>query len=379
MRVHKRGDAAVPTRRRRPRAPSVASITEFLEYLSPAGLSSPDEPYGLQIGDPAAAVKTAIVAPMVTFDAVSTAAARAGSLLITAAPLITRPMQSIRRDDPVGERVAHLLERRVSLYVLPNSVAAAPGGLDDSLAARLGLAATTVLRQTAYEDLLKIAVYTPHDAADTVMRAAAEAGAGRIGQYSHCSFQTSGTGTFLPCEGARPTTGRVGELERVSEVRLEMVVQQRELQGVIAAILHVHPYEEVAYDVIALRNPGTPYGRGRIGDLPLNVSLDTVLSQVQDALPGAAVRCSHRSQLPISRLAAVSGMCDGLIASAARSLAGAIVTGSASPEDWMIAGNSATVLIEVGYAASVSPGLQRLTTQLRKTFADEGVEVICAT
>jgi len=70
-------------------------------------------------------------------------------------------------------------------------------------------------------------------------------------------------------------------------------------------------------------------------------------------------------------------MCDGLISNASRSVAGALVTGSASPEDWVTAANSATVLIEVGYAASVAPGLQRLCTQLKKTFAPEGVEVIC--
>ncbi len=364
-------------RHRRARGASVASVIEFLEYLSPATLSSPDEPYGLQVGDPSQTVQTLVVSPMVTFNAASTAGAHPRAMLVTAAPLITRPMVAVRRDEPVGERVAHLLERKVSLYALPNSLAAVPGGFDDSLAMQLGLAATTVLRQTAYEQLLKVAVHTPPEAAEAVLAAAADAGAGCIGKYSHCSFQIPGTGTFLATEGARPTIGSVGALERTPELRIEMVVHQRELQGVIAAILHVHPYEEVAYDVYALRNPGTPYGRGRIGDLPLNVSLDTVLSQVHDALPGASVRCSHRSQIPISRLAVASGMCDGLISNASRSVAGALVTGSASPEDWVTAANSATVLIEVGYAASVAPGLQRLCTQLKKTFAPEGVEVIC--
>jgi len=171
----------------------------------------------------------------------------------------------------------------------------------------------------------------------------------------------------------------VGKLEHVEEMRVEMVVQQRELQGVLAAMLHAHPYEEVAYDVIALKNPGTPYGRGRVGDLPLQVSLDTVLSQVQDALPGCSIRCSHRTQLPIPRLAVASGGSDELIGAAAAALAGALVTGQATPRDWMVAENSATVLIEVGYAASVTPGLQRLCTQLRKTFGPDGLDVICDT
>ncbi|NLH99071.1 MAG: Nif3-like dinuclear metal center hexameric protein [Chthonomonadales bacterium] len=365
--------------RRVRRSPSVAAITEFLEYLAPSPLASPEEPYGLQIGSPTDAVKTAVLAPMPTFDAVSTAAAHRNALLITAAPLITEPMCALRRDDPIGERVCHLVERRVALYVLPNSFAAAPGGFDDSLAERLGIAATSVLRPTAYEQLLKIAVPTPPERADAVMQAAAEAGAGHIGKYSHCSFQIPGTGTFLPCEGARPAIGEIGKLERTPEIRIEMVVQQRELQGVIAAILDAHPYEEVAYDVYALSNPGTPYGRGRIGELPLNVSLNTVLAQVQDALGVKSIRCSHTPDYPISRLAAASGQCDGMVSLAVRAGAGALVVGGASQQDWMLAEDGTTVLIDVGYAASLGPGLQRLRTQLVKTFEPDGVEVVtCA-
>ncbi len=260
---------------------------------------------------------------------------------------------------------------------MPNSFAAAPGGFDDSLAEALGLEAAGVLKPTTHERLLKVAVYTPVEAVDAVLKAASEAGAGRLGNYSHCSSQIPGTGTFVPCEGAHPAIGEVGRLEHVQEIRLEMIVQQRELNGVIAAILHAHPYEEVAYDVYALQNPGTPYGRGRIGDLPLGVSLPTILAQIEDALPGSSLRCSHRTQTPITRLAVISGVSDGLVSAAVVAKAGAVVTGHATPQDWMLTQDSGIVLIEVGYPASVVPGLRRLSTQLRKTFGEEGAEVIC--
>src|SRR5207244_4435139 len=147
---------------------------------------------------------------------------------------------------------------------------------------------------------------------DRVLEAAAEAGAGNIGNYSHCSFQTRGVGTFYPRDGANPAIGAIGRMERVEEVRIEMLVPQRELQGVIAAILDAHPYEEVAYDVYVVKNPGTLYGRGRIGELPLKVSLDTVLAQVQDALGVESIRCSHRSEMAIASVAVASGRTDGL-------------------------------------------------------------------
>ena len=169
----------------------------------------------------------------------------------------------------------------------------------------------------------------------------------------------------------------MGQLERVEEIRLEMLVPQRELQGVIAAVLEVHPYEEVAYDVYAVKNPGVLYGRGRIGELPLRVSLDTVLAQVQDALEVESIRCSHKPEFPIGSLAAVSGICEGLFWPVNRAGAGALVVGGASLQDLMLAESSATVVIEVGYAASVMPGLERLCAQMRETFGPDGIEIIC--
>jgi hypothetical protein len=366
-------------RRRRRRVVSAAEVGDFLEYLAPPSLSVPEVPYGLQVGAPASDIRTVVVAPMASFNALSTAAAHKQSMLITAAPLLTRPLMSIRRDDPIGGKLAYLLEHGINLYVLPNSHAAAPGGLDDCLAERLGLAATSALIRTAFEPQYKIAVYAPPAAAGRVMEAAAEAGAGHIGQYSHCSFQTAGTGTFVPSEGARPAVGAVGRMERVDEIRVEMVVPQRELQGVIAAVLEAHPYEEVAYDVFVIKNPGVLYGRGRIGELPLKVSLETVIAQVQDALEAESIRCSHHPEFPIASVAAASGVSDGLFWHANRAGAGALVTGGAAPQDLMLADNSTTVVIDIGYAASVAPGLQRLAAQIGKTFAPDGVEVMyCA-
>src|SRR5207237_22330 len=129
-------------------------------------------------------------------------------------------------------------------------------------------------------------------------------------------------------------------------------------------------------DVYVVKNPGVLYGRGRIGELPLKVALDTVLAQVQDALGLEYVRCSHRPEYPIASLAVASGVSDGLFARAYTAGAGAFVTGGASLEDLMLAESSTAVVVEVGCAASVAPGLQRLCAQLRTTFASDGLEIL---
>src|SRR5437660_8376186 len=138
-------------RRRRRRALGAAEIIDFLEYLAPPSLAVPDDPYGLQVGMPTAEVKTVVLAPFPSFHALSTAAARKQSLLITAAPLLTKPLMALRRDHPIGGKLSYLVEHRINLYVLANTYAAAPGGFDDSLAEKLGLAATSAIVPTNYE------------------------------------------------------------------------------------------------------------------------------------------------------------------------------------------------------------------------------------
>lgn len=100
----------------------------------------------------------------------------------------------------------------------------------------------------------KIVVYTPESHSDILRKAMGDAGAGRISNYSHCSFTLKGVGMFLPLEGAKPTIGVIGSSEEVQEDRIEVVCEEDKLQNVIKAIRSVHPYEEPATDLYQLEN-----------------------------------------------------------------------------------------------------------------------------
>jgi hypothetical protein len=92
-----------------------------------------------------------------------------------------------------------------------------------------------------------LVVYVPVSHAEAVRAAIGDAGAGRLGDYSHCSFTSSGTGRFTPMPGARPFIGAPGEAEEVSEVRIECIVEERVLDAVVQALRQAHPYEEPAF------------------------------------------------------------------------------------------------------------------------------------
>ena len=95
-----------------------------------------------------------------------------------------------------------------------------------------------------------LVVYVPVGDTDAVLRALFDAGAGAVGEYRECAFVTRGTGQFRPLEGANPTIGAVGELEKVAENRVEVTLERARRADVVAALRAAHPYEEPAFHVI---------------------------------------------------------------------------------------------------------------------------------
>ena len=135
----------------------------------------------------------------------------------------------------------------------------------------------------------------PDDDVDKVAAAMHEAGAGAIGAYDRAMFQAPGTGSFRPLDGATPAIGEVGEVEHVSETRVEMVAAPSPGEAVRAAMVAAHPYEEVAYSVTASAPRPVDRGSGRIGQLAEPMSLGDFAAHVTDRLP------AHHSADPRGR------------------------------------------------------------------------------
>jgi len=102
------------------------------------------------------------------------------------------------------------------------------------------------------QNLFKLVVTVPESNADIVREAMGNAGAGIIGNYSHCTFSIKGVGRFKPLKGAHPTIGKVGKFEEVVEERIETTCTKEKLKQVITAIKKVHPYEKIALDIYPL-------------------------------------------------------------------------------------------------------------------------------
>jgi hypothetical protein len=158
-------------------------------------------------------------------------------------------------------------------------------------------------------------VFVPVADADRLRAALADGGAGQIGDYDHASFSVTGEGRFRPLDGARPAVGEVGRSEVVTEERVEVVVPRRLRGAVVAALLEAHPYEEPAYDVVELADPGrSATGTGRVGEVE-PTALRAFAERVAAALPATAsgVRVAGDPDRVVRRVALCGGAGDFLL------------------------------------------------------------------
>lgn len=303
----------------------ISQLIEVLEEWAPRWAAMERDNVGLQIGDPQRRVSRVLVAFEVTPKVVEEALARKAELLITHHPLIFRPLSALTTSDKVGKMVLKLSENKIALYSAHTNLDSAEGGVNFALAEALGLQNIRFLKPLS-GTLAKIVVFVPEAHLDSVRNAMAQAGAGIIGKYSSCSFTVKGEGTFFASPSAHPYVGKQGKLERVNEMQLEMVVPRALVPQVVATMKDVHPYEEVAYDVLPVDTPNPNYGIGVLGELKKPESSTMFLKRIKRKLSASVIRYSTGYTSDIKRVALCGGAGSDLLWEAVRAKADALVT-----------------------------------------------------
>lgn len=297
----------------------LGEVIAALEAAYPPALAEPWDAVGLVCGDPDEPVSRVLLAVDPVPATVEEAIEASAQLLVTHHPLLLRGVHGVPADDPKGRLVHRLIRAGVGLFTAHTNADSANPGVSDALAAALGLTVSGPLQPRGAEPLDKIVTFVPVGAPTTaVLDALAAAGAGRIGDYSHCCWSTEGTGQFLPHEGAQPAIGRVGELERVAETRLELVAPRRRRRAVIDALRAAHPYEEPAFDLLELAEIPGRAGLGRVGELAGPETLARFTRRTARALPATAwgVRAAGDPERRISRVAVCGGAGDSALGAA---------------------------------------------------------------
>ncbi|MFN2560396.1 MAG: Nif3-like dinuclear metal center hexameric protein [Jatrophihabitans sp.] len=354
--------------------PGLGELVTVLEgWFDPRWAESWDA-VGLVCGDPAEPVERVLLAVDPVPATVSEAIDVGAQLLITHHPLLLTGVHGVPADDPKGGLVHRMIRNHVAHYVAHTNADVARPGVSDALAELLGLADVRPLDAQDEEALDKLVVFAPHADAERLVDALDAAGAGRLGDYDRCAWTTDGTGTFRPLDGANPTIGRAGEIERVAETRIEMVVPRRVRAEVVAALRSVHPYEEPAFDLLHMAAIPGRRGTGRVGELRATVPLREFVATAAAALPRTewGVRAAGDPDRPIHTVAVCGGSGASHVEDARRAGADAFLTADLKHHPAVEAvtelGEGAMALVDAAHWATEAPWLDTVAAALRERF-----------
>lgn len=304
-----------------------SQVFKWIEQWAPKKLAYDWDPIGLQVGNPTSKTKNILVTLDVVEAVVDEAIKNRANLIVAHHPLLFRPLKNLNVTSPKGKTIEKIVKNDITVYAAHTNLDIAEGGVNDLLANRLSLKNIKSLVPVTEEQLYKVMVYVPHSHIDKIREAFHKGGAGHIGNYSHCTFQVKGQGTFKPLEGTNPYSGQVNELTYVDEAKVESIVPETTLSKVIREIKKAHPYEEVAYDIYKMENKGRSYGLGRIGQLEEEMTLEQFASYLKERFHLEGLKVTGNLTSKVKNVAIVGGSGEKYIHAAKKQQADVYVTG----------------------------------------------------
>ena len=352
----------------------VSDVIEVMERWAPSQHADAWDNVGLFTGELESDIKSVIVALDITEETLALAKKNRVSMIVSHHPPIFKPLKTLAGNNLSSRVIRTAIKENITLYSAHTNLDKAQHGVSHALAEKLGLANISPLLPGSRE-LFKFVTFAPHESTGKILEAAGNAGAGIIGEYRFCSFTSSGTGRYIPAEKASPYKGKTGELSSVPEDRIEMIVPSEYLTKVVNETKKVHPYEEMAYDLIPLYQQDSSIGYGAVGDLRKSMKKQKFCEHVAKTLSVDMLKISNCETGLVKRVAVMGGSGGDYISGALSAGADAYVTGEISHHDFLDYGSS-IVLIDASHRATELPVLYKIKEKLAESPSLQDVEII---
>jgi len=346
----------------------IKDIAARIDEIIPLKLAQDWDNVGLLIGDSQKDVKNILLTIDITRDVVAEAKKLKTDLIIGYHPLIWDALKKITAEGPTGV-VYDLIRSGIAVFAIHTALDSAVGGVNDGLAEIVGIVNGEPIGDYVANpagDNYKLVAFVPVKSAAEVSNAVFAAGAGAIGNYSHCGFGAEGTGTFLPHKGAKPAIGKRGKLEKVGEIRFETIVPAGKLNDVVAAMKKTHPYEMPAFDVFKLHDTDLPFGLGRIGELARPARIKQIIERIKKATGAKAVGLIGDQDRLVRRAAVCAGTCGMIINSIIAAKADLYLTGELKHHQALAAQEAGLTCICLSHTVSERFILKKFARQLQK-------------
>jgi dinuclear metal center YbgI/SA1388 family protein len=346
----------------------IKDITARIDEIIPLKLAQEWDNVGLLIGDSQKDVENILLTIDITHEVVAEAKKLKTNLIVSYHPVIWDALKKITTDGPTGI-VYYLIRSGIAVFSIHTALDSAVGGVNDGLAEIIGIVDGQPIGDYVANpagDNYKLVVFVPLRSTAKVSNAVFAAGAGAIGNYSHCGFGAEGTGTFLPQKGAKPAIGKKGKLEKVEEIRFETIVPTDKLNDVVAALKKAHPYETPAFDVFKMHDTGVPLGLGRIGELARPMRIAKIIEKIKKATGAKAVGLIGDQNRLVRRAAVCAGTCGTIINSVIAAKADLYLTGELKHHQALAAQEAGLTCICLSHTVSERFILKKFAKQLQK-------------
>jgi len=350
----------------------IQDIIHFLETIAPASLQENYDNAGLIIGNGGWNCTGIITSLDATEEVVQEAIEKKCNLIVAHHPIIFGGLKKITGSNYVEKSIISAIKNDIAIYAIHTNLDNVIKGVNGKMADLMELINRQVL-QPKKSVVKKLVTYVSTQQAEQVRSAIFEAGGGHIGNYSECSFNTSGEGTFRGGEGTDPFAGTPGIRHTENEIRIELVFPSWLEQNIYNALLKAHPYEEVAYDISTLENLHQGIGSGIVGELESPVSETDFLQSLSTIFHLEVIRHTPLKGKMVRKVALCGGAGSFLTGAAIASGADVFVTGDVKYHDFFDA-NSKLVIADIGHYESEQFTIDLLFDILSEKFPTFAVQ-----
>ncbi|WP_439481549.1 Nif3-like dinuclear metal center hexameric protein [Cyclobacterium plantarum] len=346
----------------------IKDIISHLESIAPPPYQESYDNSQLLVGNPDSPVEGILCALDVTEAVVEEAKSKGCNLIIAHHPILFKGLKSLTGKNYVERTVIKAIKEDIAIYAIHTNLDAVDQGVNQKIAKKIGLSETRILAPKKGV-LTKLTTFIPKEKAGEVLQALYKAGAGNIGNYSHCSFQTEGQGSFLPMENAQPSIGSRGKEEMVTEKRVELMFPSHLQSKIIHELKVAHPYEEVAYYLHPLENEHQDVGSGMIGHLPEPLSGMDFLEHLKKSMGLQVLKHTAILDKKVSKVALCGGAGIFLLGRAIKSRADVFVTADVKYHDFFEA-DQQILLADIGHYESEIYTKELLKDLLSQKFSN---------
>ena len=349
----------------------IAEIIYALEQIAPPSLQEDYDNAGLITGNPSWNCTGILCSLDTTEEIIEEAKANNCNLVVSHHPIVFHGLKKITGKNYVEKTIITAIKNDIAIYAIHTNLDNVIEGVNNKIADKLNLVNRNIL-SPKQNLLMKLFTFVPMEQAEKVRSALFNAGAGNIGNYSEASFNAEGTGTFKAGQNANPYVGEQGKRHEENEIKMEVIFPSYLKQKIINDLIEVHPYEEVAYDVITLSNEFNKTGSGLIGEMEVEISEEKFLLFLKDAFDLKVIKHTKLLDKPVKKIAVCGGAGSFLINTALSANADIYITSDIKYHEFFDA-NDRMLIADIGHWESEQFTIDLLHDVLRLKFPNFAV------